>query len=314
MLKLNIGEAIGLVIKTCPFIIIRAILYLAFGVCILIYFGIVILLARAFAGGMAAIIFLVATVGIFPIARLFKYFVLYIFKAGHIAVMSQLIAEGKLPDGVNQIEFGKSFVVNKFKAMPILFAVDALIDGILKAFNNTVVSLAEFINLPALEGLAKLINIVINFSVSLIDEAVLSFIIIRKEDNYWEGAKDGIILYVQNWKNILFNSAIMGLINAASFIVFFLILFAPVSLIFPKYSFVALVVAAVFAYLLKQALIYHVAMASMLITFYRETKDKVPDPAWEARLDSISDKFKELKQKAANFVRTDKKPLPTNTT
>ncbi len=302
MPKLNIGEAIGLVLQTMPFLMLRGALYLAFGIFVVVYFLFVWVLAKLFGNGAAGLVFLIATVGLWPIIKLFKYFALYFLQAAHIAVLSQLIKEGQLPQGVAQVEFGKSLVVSKFKEVSVLFAVNEIVNAILKSFNRTVVNLGSFTGISAFRGLAQLINLIIGFSISLVDEAILSFILIHKEENYWKGAKDGLILYVQSWKAILFNSAVMGLINAVSFAVLFCVFIALLTVFFPSQQTIALIGALVMAYLVKEAFVYPVAMAAIIITFHKEADGKSPDAVWEERLDSASNKFRELKQKAIDFV------------
>ena len=313
MPKLYFSEAIELAFKTSSFIFLRAGLYLAFGIGLLIYFGILFGLLHLTGGNnIATLIVIIATLGVFPILKFFKMFVIYLLQAAHIAVISQLLRDGKLPDGKGQIEYGKEFVMTKFKDVAAISAVDVMINAILKAFNQTIIRTAEFINFPGLEGLAQLINITVNYSVSYLAEAILSFIIVHKEENYWKGAKDGLILYVQSWKGLLVNSAVMGIINGVSFVVFFLILILPLSLLFP-HSGIGVVVAIALAYLIKEALVYPVAMIAIIVTFYNETQGKEPDAEWEARLDSVSTKFGELKQKAIDFVSKPKSPMPGTT-
>jgi len=309
MPKLNISEAIGLAFKTAPFMFLRGILYLVLGVGLLVYFGILFaLLHLSGNNSFASIIFLIATIGVIPIVKFFKSFVIYLLQAGHIAVISQILRDGDLPEGTNQIEYGKEFVMTKFKNVAAVSAVDVMINSILRSFNQTIVRTAEFINFPGLEGMVQLINVMVNYSVSYLAEAILSYIIIHKEENYWKGAKDGLILYVQSWQGLLVNSAVMGIINGVSFIVFFLILVVPLSLLFAK-SGVGVVVAIALAYLIKEALVYPIAMIAIIVTFYRETQGKVPDPEWEVRLDSVSAKFGELKQEAIDFISKPKSPL-----
>ena len=86
----------------------------------------------------------------------------------------------------------------------------------------------------------------------------------------------------------------------------------PISLLFPK-SAAGVVVALALAYVAKEALVYPVAMIAIIVTFYRETQGKEPDPIWEARLDGVSTKFGELKQKAMDFVSKPKSALPGTT-
>jgi hypothetical protein len=59
-----------------------------------------------------------------------------------------------------------------------------------------------------------------------------------------------------------------------------------------------LIVALVFAWGIKQAVIEPVAMIALMQVFFRVTVGQTADPEWEARLESLSMKFNELKQKA----------------
>ncbi len=172
-MKIYLSEGFSLIIKTLPYFFLRAALYIGIGIVSIIYFliiGFFIKILGGKAGGLAAIIIFAATIGFIAIAKLIQRYVLYIFRAGHISVITQLIKEGKLPENVNQIQYGKEMVIKNFKDVSILFAVDQIINGILKAFNRKIVRIADWLPIPGLEALAKLFNIMINFSISFIDE------------------------------------------------------------------------------------------------------------------------------------------------
>jgi len=288
-----------------PYVMARAGIYGLIGIGALIYFGVLGLLVAVLksAGGLAAIIFLVGTGGFIAIMKLLQHAVLYAVKAGHIAVLTELIQRDALPEGVNQFSYGKDLIKTRFKDVAIMFAVDRLVAGVLRSFNRKVARVADWLPIPGLEGLAGLITTLVNFSISFVDEAILSYAVAREDDNLWNSAKQGVILYAQEWKPILLASAVMGAIHAVCFMIIFIPLALVLGLLLPGYGWGALVIALVLAFLVREAFVRPWAMATIILTFHRETAGKQPDVEWEARLESFSDKFKELKEKALEFAR-----------
>ena len=105
----GLGTALKLLMKTSPYIIARLTVLVGFTVGAIIWFGINVAIASLWAGtdseGVGGITLLIGfglPAGLYFWLR--KY-VLYILKAGHIAVLTKLITEGSLPDGVNQVSY-----------------------------------------------------------------------------------------------------------------------------------------------------------------------------------------------------------------
>jgi hypothetical protein len=62
-----------------------------------------------------------------------------------------------------------------------------------------------------------------------------------------------------------------------------------------------LLVAIVFAWGVKQAVIEPIAMTSLMLVFFKVTEGQTPNAEWEARLDKVSGKFSSLKDKAKTW-------------
>jgi hypothetical protein len=62
-----------------------------------------------------------------------------------------------------------------------------------------------------------------------------------------------------------------------------------------------LLVALVFAWGVKQAVIEPIAMTSLMFVFFKVTEGQTPNAEWEARLDKVSGKFSSLKDKAKTW-------------
>jgi hypothetical protein len=87
------------------------------------------------------------------------------------------------------------------------------------------------------------------------------------------------------------------------FIIVLVLLSAPVGLlvsIFSSEAAAGLTIVAIFAlaYLFKVAIGDTFAMTAIIVAYHKETMGLEPDPAMKAKLEGISDKFRELKKRA----------------
>jgi hypothetical protein len=301
------AESSRILTKTMPYLLLRIAIYCLISLATAVYLGLVILISKVFGSG-GAVVFLIGLAVLVGLLRLLKQYVLYLINAGHIAVITELIEKEALPDNINQFQYGKTIVTNMFKDISVLFVVDRMVDGIIRTFNRTVASVADLLPVPGMEGLTRVVNAVIGFSLTFIDETILSYNLARKDENIWESAKRGIILYAQNWRPILTTAAASAAANFVGFIVLFLVLLVPfVPLALMTHSdalkFFWLALAFTLAYGLKLSVFNPFFQVSMILTFRSATAGQQPDPQWEARLEMASDKFLQLKEKALDFVQ-----------
>ncbi|MEQ9462824.1 MAG: hypothetical protein RJQ10_04130, partial [Haliea sp.] len=231
-------------------------------------------------------------------------------KAGHIAVLVELLEGKELPGGRSQIDHAQQVVRERFVESSVLFGLDQLIKGILKSFNRIFFTVASLLPIPGSGGLVKFLNTVINLSLTYLDEVILAYNIRTRAENPWDASKTALVLYAQNYKAFLKNAFWLAfLIWGLTFLIFLLIL-APVAglvALFPGSAGpLSLVIAVVFAWGIKQAVIEPFAMTALMQVFFKVTQGQQANPEWEAKLDSASGKFRELKDKAASWH----KPAP----
>jgi hypothetical protein len=243
--------------------------------------------------------------GGFGIVRWASRYYFYLLKAAHAAVMTEFIVDGTGPDG-SQIEHGKNQVLNRFQDTSIMFAVDQVLDGVVKTINRTFASVTNLLPIPGMDGLQTFVGRVSRLSTTYIDEAILSRAYAQDEENVWAVAKDGVILYAQCWKPILANAVALTLLSYVEFFAFLVLLGVPavaVAALVPQLA-VALGVAVLLgAWMLKLAVADAFALAATLLAYHRSTAGLTPDPEWQARLEEVSDQFQELKQKAVEMVK-----------
>lgn len=320
MWDFEIGKIMGLMLRTLPFLALRVLVYI--GIFMAYVLGVGIGAALGFAvgsiagagsgGGVGAMIGFSLVSGALYWAR---EYLLYMVKAAHLAVLVELLDGKPIPDGKNQLQHGAAVIRERFVESSVLFGVDRLIKVVLRAFNRTVTRVTNFLPIPGLEGVTKFALAVVNMSLTYVDEAILAYNIRNRIDNPWAGARDGMVLYAQNYKNLIKNALWLTLVVWALTFAIFLVILAPVALLvayFPSVAGVwALVLAALAAWSLKAALIDPFATTALVQAYFKATEGQQPNPEWAGKLESASDKFREIGAKARDFVS---RPAPVPAT
>jgi hypothetical protein len=308
LMTFHFGEALAILLKTSPYLLIRSLVYGTLGVGIGLYIGLLLLIGKVFGGG-GTIIFLIGLALLWGLLKLAKQYALYLINAGHVAVITEIIQKGSLPEGVNQFQYGKEVVTRMFKEVSVLFLIDGLVHGTIRAINRTVAVITDILPLPGMDGLTKIANSIIDFSLTYLVETILSYNLARGEENIWESAKRGVILYAQNWKPVLVTAAGCTVANAVGFVALFLILFLPFGFLATMthnetLKFFWLAFAVALAYGFKEAVFKPFFQISIILTFNDAIKGQEPNPEWEGRLEMVSGKFVELKDKAVSYMNS----------
>lgn len=316
MWDFDLSKAIGLMFRTMPFIGLR----------LAIYFGITLAYVIVTGGG-GGIGYLIGSTGdaeaaangafwgastgfalVSGVLYLTREYLLYMVKAGHIAVLVPLIDGQEIPEGKNQITHATQVVKTRFVESSVLFGVDQLIKGILRAFNRTVLTISSFLPIPALQNVMKFVTAVINMSLTYVDEVILAYNIRTQQENPWAGARDGVVLYAQNYKNLLKNALWLTVFVWLLTLLIFILIFAPVAALvalFPGTAgFWTFAIAAITAYAFKAALIDPIAMTCLMQAYFKAIEGQTPREDWADKLNSASGKFKELGDKAMAFAKS----------
>ncbi|WP_395787255.1 hypothetical protein [Aquimonas sp.] len=311
MMDFSLGQIIGLLLRTLPFLLLR----------LAVYLGITLAYVVATAGGAglgwmfgkvasdgAAGATWGAFIGFGVISGVLYWareYLLYLVKAGHIAVLAELLQGKQIPGGRGQLEHASAVVKERFVESSVLFGVDQLIKGILRVFNRTMLMIANFLPIPGLDGLMKFANTVINTSLTYVDEVILAHAIRTGSTNAWASARDAVVLYAQNYKVMLKNAVWLTVIIWGLSLVIFIVVLGPIAALasfFPGIAgFWTFALAIVAAVSIKAAIVDPLAMAALMQVFFKVTEGQVPDPTWSNKLESMSDKFKELKDKAGGI-------------
>jgi hypothetical protein len=308
MWDFSVGRTVGLMLQTLPFIVMRMIVYFGITIAYLTAIGAGALVGygvghigddpEAFGVWGGILGFGAVSVAVYWI----REYILYILKAGHIAVLVELMQGRQLPDGKGQIEHAKDVVTARFGEANVLFALDQLIKGVIRTITGLIGGIAAFLPLPGLNGLIAFINTVIRMSLTYVDEIILGYNIKLGSRNPWETSRQGLVLYAQNGRVMVKNAIWLSLMLWVIAIVIFIIMLAPMAGLFyllpghvAGWSFVA---AIVFAWAFKAAFLEPFAIAALMDVYFRVIEGQAPNVDWDRKLAEASAKFRELKDKA----------------
>jgi hypothetical protein len=310
MWDFSIAKALGLMLRTAPFILFRVIVYFGITVALILVtgtgagvgYGVGLFgdddfqASTTFWGAFAGF---GLTVGVI---FFFRDYLLYLVKAGHIAVMVEYLDGRPVPGGRGQIGYARQIVTQRFGQVSALFALDQLVKGVIAVITGLTEGLMTILPMPGVDRITGVVRAYLRLAVGLVDEVILAHAIRTRSENAWEAAHDGLVLYAQNARPMLVAAAWLTLITWILAGVVFFIMLAPAAAVvwlLPGESGAGMFVfAVVFAWAVKAAVIEPFALACMLQVFFKVTEGEQPHPDWRGRLTQVSAKFRQLGEKA----------------
>ncbi len=314
MWDFSIGRTLGLMGQTAPFIVFRIIVYFGIAVAYVLVTGVGVGVGwgigafggedfRASSMAWGGIIGFGLTAGALYFLR---EYILYIVKAGHIAVLVELLDGRGVPRGQGQISYASGVVRERFAETSVLFGVDQLVKGVLGAILGLIQGIAALLPIPGLQNLVGLVRAFLRVSVGLMDEVILGYAIHTRSTNPWQSAQTALVLYAQNYKVMLRNAAWLTIITYVLAFVVFLVMLAPAAALvwfIPNaWGAGGFIFALIFAWAVKAALLEPFAIAAMMEVYFRVIEGQTPDPAWDERIGQVSRKFRDLRDRAANWA------------
>lgn len=310
MWDFSIGKSVGLMVKTLPFVLMRVAVYFGITLAYILVTGTGAGIgwgvgAFGDAGFQATTTFWGGAVGFGVVAAIMYWireYILYMVKAGHIAVMVELLDGKAMPEGRSQIRHAGAVVKERFAEASVLFALDQLIKGVLRAIVGLIRGILRLLPIPGLPQLMRIVQAFLRVAIGFVDEVILAYAIRTRSTNPWASARDALILYGQNYKVMLKNAAwLTVIVYLVSFLVF-IIMLAPAALLVylmpGAWSAGGFVFALLFAWSFKVALFDPFAVACLMQVYFKTIDGQQPNPEWEARLEQMSGKFRKLKSHA----------------
>jgi hypothetical protein len=311
MWDFRIGRTLAIVLQTWPFVLFRMVVY--FGITIAYIFvtgtsaGVGYGLGHVFGvdGSPEASAFYGGILG-FALTSAVVYwireYILYVVKAGHIAVMVHLIDGRDVPGGQGQISYARQVVKARFVEANVLFAMDQLVKAVIGTITGMIGGIAAFLPIPGLQNLVAFVNSVIRMSLTYVDEIILGYNIRRQSDTPFETAREGVVLYAQNGKTMLKNALWLSIFMWVLALIVFITSLAPAAAVLyympGQMAGWAFVLAIVFTWAFSSAFLEPFCIAALMEVYFRTIEGQVPNPEWDRRLAETSKQFRELKDQA----------------
>ena len=305
-------KAKDIFIKTLPFVWMKLLLWLVTFVASIVWFAILALIAAAAKNGGVTFFAVVLWVGGIGLIRfiLMRYFG-YLIKAGHIAVITEAVVTGKIPE--NQVEYGKKMVIERFATANVFFLVDMLVSGAVKQIQRVVGKIGNLVSfIPGMRSVTSLAQFFVEISLGYVDECCLGYTFYNKGQSAFKSAADGVVIYAQNWKKLLANAAktmLKVILIMLVVVVVFALLFSAILKLLPSAPFVgiaAFIFACLLAVAVKSAFLDSFILVQTMAVYMQVAPDTVITFDLYDKLCGFSRKFKDLFTKA----REDKSYTP----
>lgn len=211
MWDFGMRRAMGIMMQTLPFIVLRCLVYFAITLAYILMTGVGSGVGWGIGGfgdtdfrAAATVWGGIAGFRITGIVMLFlREYILYMVKAGHIAVMVNLIDDEPIPEGRSQIQHAQHVVKERFMQANVLFAIDRMVHGVVRAITGIIHTIGSILPIPGMNNLMGFVRAFLRLAVGLIDEVILAYIIRNDSDNPWRAGRSALILYGQNGTNMV---------------------------------------------------------------------------------------------------------------
>lgn len=309
------GTALSLVMRTLPYALVRFGILLGFSIVTIIWF----IAAFGIGGFLGAKLhpfvgfgWIIALLGTYGYLWWFIVrYALYLIQAGHIAVLTELITKGQVDNGATgMFDYGRRVVTERFGQVNLLFAMHLLVRGVVAAFNRTLDWISNLLPIPGLSSVAGVVGAIIKAATTYIDETIFSYNLARGDDNSWRSSKDALIYYCQNSMELLKTAVWVVVLDKVLTVLVWGVMLVPAWLLMvvlpaamkPGGLLLGLFVAALFASNARQAFLKPIFLTMVMTKFHVVVRNQPINLEWDGRLSSVSDKFREIKEKAGQQV------------
>ena len=175
-----------------------------------------VFLADKLAGAWAVGLAIGLVVGIIIVA-IASHFVSYVFKAGQIAMMTEGIAKGELPEDVYGA--GKKIVKERFLTVAAYYAATSAIKGIFSQLGNAITSVGKAVGGDAGGAVGGTVSGVIQTVVDYLCDCCLGWVFYRRDESSLKATLQGAVLFFKHGKTLAKNLGRVFGIGLLSFVV-----------------------------------------------------------------------------------------------
>ena len=310
MFDFSVFRALGLLIRTMPFVLLRLGWFMAAGA------GVGFLAAggawlghRAAGGevlspgaGWGAVAGVAVAALVLGASR---KRMMYSLVSGHLAAMVAALDRQPLPFLGGQIATARAIVADRFGDEAALGALDRLVRGVIRTATRLVDDLLrDILPVAVIDRLLRASGVQMALSRGLIEGVVLAHAVRTRSENAWEAAHDGLVLYTQNARPLMANAVWLALTGwgLAGLLALAALPWANVLAAYlPWLPGAAILLALICGWVVKGAVYDPFAQACILQLHQRLTEGQEPLPEWRGRLTQVSDKFRLLGERALGW-------------
>jgi hypothetical protein len=234
---------------------------------------------------------------------LLNHYIGYLVKAGHIAVITEAVTTGNIPD--NQVEYGKQQVKERFLTSNIYFVIDKLVSRAVSQLQIGVEKVGNAMNfIPGMSAVVSIGKMFISIALGYVDECCLGYTFLKKKQSAFKSAADGVVIYWQNWKKLLKDAAKTTAIVIVLVLVVTLTVFLLFAGIFRMLGLnesaggitgvIAFLLALFIAWAVKKAFIDSYILVNMMTSYMEVAPETKITFDLYNKLCGLSSKFKEL--------------------
>lgn len=233
-----------------------------------------------------------------------QYYLGYILKAGHIAVVTTLVTTGSLPE--NLFEHGVGMVKKKFATAAAYFAVDRLVSGAVKQINGGIDIVGNVLGkIPGMDSVVSFAKSFVNIALGNVDECCLAYTFYHEEQSSFKSAADGVVIYFQNWKVVLKDAlktaCVTFIISTIAGLLLFLVTMGALSVLgMPGLGlfFVAIMLTMMIVLIVKSAVMDSYTMVCMVCSYMQVAPSTEITFDLYDKLCNLSSQFRTLFQRA----------------
>lgn len=148
---------------------------------------------------------------------LILHFIAYTYKAGQIAMITEGVTTGKLPE--NTIEAGKKVVKERFATVTAYYFVTGAIRGIFRQIGNGITAIGQAVGGDNGGAIGGTISAIIDTIIAYLCDCCLGWVFYKKDEKATKATLEGAAIFFKHGKTLLKNLGRIFGISIISFIV-----------------------------------------------------------------------------------------------
>jgi hypothetical protein len=303
---LQLERAFEIVRKTLPYFMHRAVIYGVLCLCVILYLGLLTVVGIVFGVGAfwALFIFSAFLVTAGGVGNFLSQYLFLWRRAGHVALMTEIITEGQLPNGISHTKWASGRVLHYFRSAGVLSEIRRLMRETLKAIHLNLVNVGGALPIPGVEGKARITQHLVSLSQSYIEEAGIAYVFRARDENVFASTRAALLSYTQCWKPVLTHAVTLTLLGYCVTLLASVLFLVPLGVLavspfheWISVRFLLFTIGVFMGLCVKWILFDPLANAVTILTFFGESDVSAPDPEMDAKLCEISPAYLELLQR-----------------